>query len=254
VTVQLWLLPVLLGGLTWNVVARAAVAWGPPAPRVGALMARRRPHWAGRATGAARSPPLWRGRRPLVLAATAVVPLAVVGLPAVVFGGVVLAVGPRVHRAAERRRREAAVAADLPEVVDLLTVAVGAGLTVPKAVAVVAGRATGPLARALAATVADAEAGRPFADALDDLPDRAGEPTRALAASLAGCVRYGTPIASALAALAAEARDSERRRLEQAARRVPVLLLFPLVLCVLPAFALLTVAPLIADALRALRL
>ena len=37
-------------------------------------------------------------------------------------------------------------------------------------------------------------------------------------------------------------------RAEEAARRVPVKLLFPLVLCVLPAFALLTVAPLLAGA------
>ncbi|MDQ3758189.1 MAG: type II secretion system F family protein [Actinomycetota bacterium] len=94
----------------------------------------------------------------------------------------------------------------------------------------------------------------PLADALDELPLRAGEPTRALAASLAGCVRYGTPLAPTLAALSVEARDAERRRMEQAARRVPVLLLFPLVLCILPAFALLTVAPLLADAVAALRL
>ena len=39
-----------------------------------------------------------------------------------------------------------------------------------------------------------------------------------------------------------------------AARRLPVHLLFPLVLCTLPAFGLLTVAPLLAGGLRSLRL
>ncbi|MDP9387533.1 MAG: hypothetical protein M3Q48_06280, partial [Actinomycetota bacterium] len=58
----------------------------------------------------------------------------------------------------------------------------------------------------------------------------------------------------ALERLAAEVRRQRLRQAEEAARRVPVLLLFPLVLCVLPAFALLTVAPLIAGALRELRL
>ena len=38
------------------------------------------------------------------------------------------------------------------------------------------------------------------------------------------------------------------------ARRVPVQLLFPLVACVLPAFALLTVVPLLAGTLRTLSL
>ena len=46
------------------------------------------------------------------------------------------------------------------------------------------------------------------------------------------------------ARLAAEARLERRRAAEATARRVPVKLLFPLVLCTLPAFALLTVVPL----------
>ena len=54
--------------------------------------------------------------------------------------------------------------------------------------------------------------------------------------------------------LAEDARRTELRRAETRARRVPVLLLFPLVLCILPAFALLTVAPLLASAVGALRL
>jgi tight adherence protein C len=54
--------------------------------------------------------------------------------------------------------------------------------------------------------------------------------------------------------LATDVRADRRRRAEEAARRVPVKLLFPLVLCVLPAFALLTVAPLLAGALGSLRL
>ena len=51
------------------------------------------------------------------------------------------------------------------------------------------------------------------------------------------------------AALAREARLDRRRRAEARARRVPVLLLFPLVLCVLPAFGLLTVVPLLVGSL-----
>jgi tight adherence protein C len=66
--------------------------------------------------------------------------------------------------------------------------------------------------------------------------------------------RYGAPLADALVTLAADARADRRRRAEEAARRVPVQLLFPLVLCVLPAFVLLTLAPLLAGALGSLRL
>lgn len=241
------LVPLVLAALAWVTAARAVAAVGPAPARVAALGSRPPVPAAGR------SPPASR-RRAAALAAVVAVPLSSLGLPAVALALAAVLAAPRARRELDRRRREQAIASDLSEVVDLLTVAVGGGLTVHKAVHAVADRGVGPLARELTHVHADAQAGRPLADALDDLPRRAGESTRALAASLAGCVRYGTPLGPTLAALAAEARDAERRRMEQSARRVPVLLLFPLVLCILPAFALLTVAPLLADALRALRL
>lgn len=194
------------------------------------------------------------GRRRAWLVAVVVTPVAVVAgvLPTAALLGTA-ALLPRVRAATARRRREAALSAEVAEVADLLSVAVGAGLTVPQAVAAVGRRGTGPLASELAHVAAEAGTGRRLVDALEVLPSRAGEPVRPLAAALLACERDGAPVLPTLAALAVEARDRERRRVEQAARRVPVLLLFPLVLCILPAFALLTVAPLLADALIALR-
>ena len=72
--------------------------------------------------------------------------------------------------------------------------------------------------------------------------------------ALAGSERSGAPLGTALDRLADEVRRDRRRRAVDAARRVPVKLLFPLVSCTLPAFGLLTVAPLIASAVRSLRL
>jgi tight adherence protein C len=153
-----------------------------------------------------------------------------------------------------RRRSEETVLADLPEVVDLLALAVGAGLTVPLAVAAVAARTSGPVGQELARAAGEIGLGRRAADALDDLPARLGESVRPMVAALTASERYGTPLAGALDGLAVEVRLTRRRRAEERARRLPVKLLFPLVVCVLPAFALLTVAPLLAGALRSLRL
>ncbi len=154
----------------------------------------------------------------------------------------------------QRRRRLTAIARDLPDVVDLLVLAVGAGLTVRLAVAAVARRSPGPLGAELARAGHDADLGRRLADALDDIPERAGEATRPLVAALIASERYGAPLGAGLERLAHEVRADRRRRAEEAARKVPVKLLFPLVSCTLPAFGLLTVAPLIASAVRSLRL
>ena len=65
---------------------------------------------------------------------------------------------------------------------------------------------------------------------------------------------FGLAVRWAHAGIECVIGSRDRRRAEEAARRVPGKLLFPLVFCTLPAFALLTVAPLVASALESLRL
>ena len=161
---------------------------------------------------------------------------------------------PSVRAGRAARRRRAAIADDLPDVIALLGLAVGAGFTVTRAVEAVARWGSGPLAEALAGVSLDVESGHRLADCLELLADRLGDDVRPLVVALVASDRYGAPIGPALERLAFEARAASRRRMEEAVRRVPVKLVFPLVLCILPAFALLTVAPLIASALGALRL
>jgi tight adherence protein C len=160
---------------------------------------------------------------------------------------------PAVAARRAQRRRAALIRRELPEAVDLLALAVGAGLTVPLAVEAVARRSGGPVGGALGAAVATAGAGRRLGDALSELPRHLGEEVRPLATTLVGSLRDGSPAADGLDRLAVELRAERRRRAEEVARRVPIKLLFPLVACILPAFALLTVAPLLAGALDALR-
>jgi tight adherence protein C len=157
---------------------------------------------------------------------------------------------------ARRRRREHAAAAGrvLPEVVDLFSVAVGAGLTVPLAVAAVGGRAPEPFASAFGSVTSAVACGRRCSDAIDEVVEVLGADARPLLDALRASERYCAPLGDALLRLSAEVRSDRRRRAEAAVRRVPVRLLFPLVTCVLPAFALLTVAPLLAGTFGSLRL
>lgn len=141
---------------------------------------------------------------------------------------------------------EADVARDLPDVVDLLTLAVGAGLSVPAALPVVAPVAPATLRPDLAAVAEAVAHGRPADEAVARLAEHWGSPARPLVHALADHLRYGTPLLPALERVGTESRAGRRRAAETRARKLPVLLLFPLVLCTLPAFGLLTVAPLVA--------
>lgn len=154
----------------------------------------------------------------------------------------------------ERRRRaraEAIVLDELPEVVDLFAVAIGAGLTVRLAIEAVVVRLDGVIVDELRLVQRDCRRGERLGDALERLAGL-GEPVRPLVEALCASERYGVPIGAALAAVAEDARVRRRRRAEAAARRLPVALLFPLVCCVLPAFVLLTVVPLLAGSLASL--
>jgi tight adherence protein C len=261
----------LAGAAAWGaVVAVAAARLRPPPSRVRALAPPGARAVGGTGGSKAASGPVerlgaWllrRARRPVTPVAAKRVGLAVVAavvclpvVPAAAVPAAALAsAAPAVAARRAERRRLAALAADLPDVVDLLVLAVGAGLTVHLAVAKVAERGTGPLAVELGRVVEEARLGRRLADALEDLPSRAGEAVRPLVGALVASERYGVPLVAGLERLADEVRRDRRRRAEEAARKVPVKLLFPLVTCTLPAFGLLTVAPLIASAVRSLRL
>jgi Flp pilus assembly protein TadB len=258
----------------------AAVAWGlvaavlplvwPPAgrrPRRGRRASAPRPlHRLGLLTTAAGARALGRptaspGDPSAVGAGVALAALAFVALPGAWPVAAVLASLPpllsRLRRARARGAATQVVLDELPEVIDLLGLAVGAGLTAPLAVAAVGRRGRGDLAGALAdATTAAAHDGRRLPDVLDEVPARLGppgDPARPLVAALADACRHGTALGPSLERLAAEARTARRHRAEERARRVPVLLLFPLVTCTLPALGLLTIAPLAVGALRDLR-
>lgn len=182
-----------------------------------------------------------------VVAAVAVSP--VVAVPS---AALCLAV-PAVRRRSARRAHERAVRAAVPDTVDLFRLAVGAGLSVHQAVVAVASRAPAPVDAALDEVVRRVALGERLGDALDAL-EVLGDPALPLASGLRGAARHGAPLADALERVAVDARVLRRRRAEEDARRLPVQMLFPLVMCVLPAFGLLAVVPLLLASLRSLQL
>jgi tight adherence protein C len=150
------------------------------------------------------------------------------------------------------RDAEASVVDQLPEVIDLLALALGAGLSVTESMAVVGRWAPGPVGDALADAHLSILHGAPAGDALGAARDRCGSAAVALFDALVAADRYGTALGPSLDRLGHEARLDRRRAAEERARKVPVQLLFPLVVCVLPAFGLLTVVPLLVNSLGAL--
>ncbi|MCU0269149.1 MAG: type II secretion system F family protein [Acidimicrobiales bacterium] len=158
---------------------------------------------------------------------------------------------PALRAAQAARRRRAAVVDGLADAVDLLALGIAAGLNVRLALEAVTRNTRGPVVDVLGEVLDRVGGGERLVDALDAL-DGLGDEGRPLRDALVASERYGVPISAGLERVALEVRDQRRRSAEADARRTPVRVLFPLVLCFLPAFGLLTVVPLVAGSLVAL--
>ena len=144
------------------------------------------------------------------------------------------------------RTRARVMEAELPDVLDLLRVAIAAGLAPRRALAEVGRRHPGLLASELRSAAARTAMGETAERALTRLQARCpATGVAALVAALKRAERHGAPLATALAAQAAEARSLRAaRRSELAARAAPKIQLVVALLLV-PAVLLLVAAALL---------
>jgi tight adherence protein C len=160
---------------------------------------------------------------------------------------------PRWRARSQARRQTAAVIDQLPDIVDLLRLTTLAGLPVSSAIIAIGRRPGGVVGDALQDTATQLGHGASTIDGVQVLATTCGPPARSLVDALIDHGRYGTPLAPVLDRLAVEYRLRRRQQAEEAARRLPVTLLFPLVLTTLPACALLTIVPLLVASFSSLQ-
>ncbi len=159
---------------------------------------------------------------------------------------------PRWRRLRRAARRQHLLREQFPDAVDLLVILIRAGLTPLQACEVLAERAPSAWLQPFEAVERARQGGLRFVDALDELTTHAGPVGQGILDALSASERYGQPLTSSLDRLSAEGRSTRRRLADIHARKLPVRLSFPLVCCTLPAFVLLTIAPLLAGALHTL--
>jgi tight adherence protein C len=156
------------------------------------------------------------------LPAAAILPgrLGPVGILAAPAGGFLV---PDALLTRRTRRRRATIAAELADVLDLLHVAVAAGLPPLRALGEVGRRRAGLLPAELRTAATRAELGIPRSQALESLVQRCpSDGVTALVAAIRRTERHGAPLGRALQALAADARAQQAQRIrERAARAAP---------------------------------
>lgn len=165
----------------------------------------------------------------------------------VTIGLVVALIGPNWWLDRRVRSRQARLRNGFPDSLDMLVICVEAGLGLTAAIERVTGeiRSLHPeLAAEFAAVNAEIRSGVDRATALQSLNDRTGLPEiRGLVSLLVQTMQLGTGIADSLRIYSAEFRDQRMQRAEEHAAKIGTKMIFPLVLCELPAFFLVAVGP-----------
>ncbi len=140
--------------------------------------------------------------------------------------------------------RQGLIEKQLPEVIDQLSVSVEAGLGLDAAMARSAEGRSGPLADELGRVLQDLQVGVSRDDALDRMVARTDvSDLRGFVVAVRQASRHGLPIARILKIQSGELRDKRRARVEEKAAQLPVKIVFPLVLCILPALFVVILGP-----------
>jgi tight adherence protein C len=142
----------------------------------------------------------------------------------------------------EDRKKE--ILKTLSDTLDLLTISVEAGLSLNAAIAMVVRNVPGVLSSEFARMLQEIQLGVPRSDAFRHLSERTDvEELNAFALAMVQADVFGVSIASVLRTQAAQLRIKRRQAIEAKAAQTPVKIVFPLILCVLPALFVVIVGP-----------
>lgn len=147
-----------------------------------------------------------------------------------------------VNRKVQERQQE--ILRTLSDTLDLLTISVEAGLSLNASIAQVVQNVPGVLSAEFARMLQEIQLGVPRSDAFRHLAERTDvEELNAFALAMIQADVFGVSIASVLRTQAQQLRIKRRQRAEGKAQQTPVKIVFPLILCVMPALFVVIVGP-----------
>jgi tight adherence protein C len=142
---------------------------------------------------------------------------------------------PRMYLQRKIADRLHGVQRQLPDVLDLLTVAVEAGLGFDAACDKVVEKMKGPIPDEFSLTLRQMRMGQSRRDAFKDMGERVGhQDMQAFATALVQADQLGVSIGQVLRIQSDQLRDKRRQRAEEEAAKAPVKMMIPLVLFIFP--------------------
>lgn len=174
-------------------------------------------------------------------------------IAAAVLGVVIGAIAPNAWLSRNREERVRSIQRDLPDVLDLMAISVEAGVGLEGALEVAVRNFDTPLARELSHTLREMRLGLTRREALQNLRNRVDVPELSgFVMSLLQADALGMPLGRVLRTQAHDLRDRRRQTARETAAKLPVKMLFPMVVFILPSIFVIALGPAALDLIRAL--
>lgn len=142
------------------------------------------------------------------------------------------------------QKRQEELQSGLADAIDMLTVCVEAGQGFDAGLAQVARAIKGPVAGEFARVIAEIQIGKARGEAFASLGERTTVPEiKNFVSSLVQADRLGLPVGNVLREQSREMRLARRQRAEQQAQKVPIKILFPMLLFIFPVVFIIILGP-----------
>lgn len=154
---------------------------------------------------------------------------------------------PKIFVSTRKNNRRSEVRRQLPDAIDLLEICVSSGMGLDMAWNAVADEFRGVssiLADEMSLATLEIHLGAPRAQALRNMAERTGvEDISSLVATLVQSERFGTSVSQALRTYADAMRTERSQRAEEAAEKLTIKLLFPMVVFIFPVLFVVILGP-----------
>ena len=159
--------------------------------------------------------------------------------------GVILAVyGPRFYLTTRIKSRQSAIRNEMPDVLDLLTVSVEAGLGFDSALSYISHYSEGPLIDEFNIAEKEIQMGRPRREAFKKMEERSNvAELKSFIGALIQTDQMGVPIKNVLQAQASQLRTGRKQTAEEKAQKAPIKMMFPLVVFIFPVIFIILLGP-----------
>ncbi len=149
------------------------------------------------------------------------------------------------------RKRQSEVMKTLPDIMDLLTVSVEAGLTFDSALSKVTEKMPGTLAREFEVVLQEIKIGKSKKDALYQMSDRVGvQDLRSFVSAVIQADQLGVSLGRVLRIQAEQIRQNRKQRIQEKAMKAPIKMLIPMVIFIFPCIFIVLLGPVIINIMK----